>query len=315
MKNVRLLAAIVLVLAAIGVAHAQVAPATFSDCEHCPEMVTLPGGTFTMGVPRGEEEREGVPVDLRGRSEPQRRVTIAPGLAMSRNPITVGQFAAFVEATGHMPGTGCWAFVNNGATYEYQESPTLDWRNPGFPQKDDHPVVCVSWQDARAYAQWLARITGKPYRLPSEAEWEYAARAGTTTARFWGEAQAAACEYANVADMTLAEALNLDRRPQFTFRCNDRQVYTAPVGSFRPNAFGLYDMLGNVWQWTEDCLNPNLEGQPADGAPRLFGDCASRAMRGGSWSHLPWYVRAGNRVRGTAADRFNFAGIRVVRDR
>ncbi|MBR0649372.1 formylglycine-generating enzyme family protein [Roseomonas terrae] len=315
MLNVRILAAVFVVLGTIGAARAQVPQATFSDCAQCPEMVALPGGTFTMGVPRGEEEREGVPADLRGRSEPLRRVTIAPGLAMSRTPVTLGQFTAFVEATGHAPESSCWAFVNNGATYEYQETPSLNWRNPGFAQKEDHPVVCVNWQDAEAYARWLATTTGKPYRLPSEAEWEFAARAGTTTARFWGDSQAPACEFANVADLSLAEALNLDRRPQFSFRCNDRHVYTAAVRSFRPNAFGLYDMLGNVWQWTLDCLNPNLEGQPADGSPRLYGDCAARAMRGGSWSHLPWYVRAGNRVRGTAADRFNFAGIRVVRDR
>ena len=309
------LAATVLLLPLLGDAHAQVAPQTFSDCADCPEMVMLPGGSFTMGVPRGEEEREGVPVDLRGRSEPQRRVTIAPGLAMSRSAVTLGQFAAFVAATGHTPGSGCWAFVNNGTTYEYQEAPALNWRNPGFPQKEDHPVVCVSWLDAQAYARWLATTTGKPYRLPSEAEWEFAARAGTTTARYWGDTQAPACEYGNVADLSLAEALNLDRRPQFTFRCTDRHIYTAPVGSFRPNAFGLHDMLGNVWQWTLDCLNPTLEGQPMDGSPRLAGDCANRSMRGGSWSHLPWYVRAGNRVRGTAVDRYNFAGIRVVRDR
>ncbi len=315
MLKVALPAAMALMLLCAGDARAQVQARTFSDCSDCPEMVPLPGGTFTMGVPRGEEEREGVPVDLRGRSEPLRRVTIAPGLAMSRSAVTLGEFTAFVTATGHTPETGCWAFVNNGATYEYQESPSLSWRNPGFEQKADHPVVCVSWRDAQAYAQWLTRTTGKPYRLPSEAEWEFAARAGTSTARFWGESQVSACEFANVADMTLADALNLDRRPQFTFRCTDRHAFTAPVASFRPNAFGLYDMLGNVWQWTADCLNPNLEGQAADGSPQLFGDCGNRAMRGGSWSHLPWYVRAGNRVRGNATDRFNFAGIRVVRDR
>lgn len=286
-----------------------------ADCERCPEMVALPGGSFTMGVPGGEEEREGVPVELRGRSQPQRRITIAPGLAMSRMPITRGQFAAFIADTGHSPGTGCWTFVNTGASYEYQEKPDLDWRNPGFPQTDAHPVVCVSWQDAQAYAAWLSRITGKPYRLPSEAEWEYAARAGTTTARYWGDHPIGACENGNVLDLTLQRQLNLDPRPQFTFRCNDLYAYTAPVGSFRPNAFGLYDMLGNVWQWTLDCLNPNLEGQPADGSARLFGDCDARAMRGGSWGHLPWYVRAGNRVRGQAVDRYTFAGFRVVRDR
>jgi sulfatase modifying factor 1 len=287
----------------------------FRDCPECPEVVTLPGGTFTMGVPAIEEEREGVPADVRGRSSPQLRVVIPGGLAMGQRAISRGEFAAYVAETGFEPGTGCWTFVNNGATYEYVEQPGLTWRDPGYPQGDDHPVVCVSWDDANNYATWLTRKAGHHYRLPSEAEWEYAARAGTSTARFWGDSATVACQFANVADLSLANTLNLDRRPAFTFRCTDNHVYTAPGGSFRPNAFGLYDMLGNVWQWAQDCLNPSLEGQPQNGTARLSGDCSTRAMRGGSWSHLPWYVRAGNRVRGGAADRFSFAGFRVVRDR
>ena len=290
-------------------------PTPFRDCAGCPQMLPLPSGTFTMGAEAAEEEREGVPQHLRGRSLPLQRVTIAPGLAMSEHPVTRGQYAAFANDTGREPGNSCWTFVNSGASYEYMEREGLNWRSPGFPQGDDHPVVCVSWDDATAYAAWLSQRTGKPYRLPSEAEWEFAARAGTTTSRFWGDAPSPACQFANVADLTLATALNLDRRPQFTFRCSDRFVFTAPVGTFRPNAFGLHDMLGNVWQWTQDCLNPNLTGQRPDGAARETGDCTTRAMRGGSWSHLPWYVRSGNRARGTATDRFAFAGIRVVRDR
>jgi formylglycine-generating enzyme len=296
-------------------ALAQVSQRSIRDCPDCPEMVPLPAGTYTMGVPRGEEEREGVPVDLRGRSEPQRRITIAAGLAMARNTVTRGEYAAFVAATGHRTTEGCWSFVNTGTSYEYEERPGLTWRAPGFQQADEHPAVCVSWEDANAYAAWVSARAGRTYRLPSEAEWEYAARAGTTTSRYWGEAQVAACEFANVADLTLAMALNLDRRPQFTFRCTDRHVFTAPVGSFRPNAFGLNDMLGNVWQWTADCLNPNLDGQLGDGSARTTGDCTSRGMRGGSWSHLPWYVRAGNRARGQAADRYGFGGFRLVRER
>lgn len=298
-----------------GTASAQGGAERIQDCKNCPEMITLPGGNFIMGAPPGEEEREGMPADLRRRSQPQRRIGIAPGLAMARTTVTRGQFAAFVEETGHEPGTGCWVFVNNGATYEYEHRPGLSWRSPGFEQTDEHPVVCVSWHDAMAYAAWLTRQTNRVYRLPSEAEWEFAARAGTLTARFWGDSVVGACEHANVADMTLANTLNLDRRPQFTHRCTDGHAYTAPVGSFRPNAFGLYDMLGNVWQWTADCLNPSLEGVPTDGSPRLTGDCDSRPMRGGSWSHLPWYVRSGNRVRGQAAERYSTVGFRVLRDR
>ncbi|MBR0678937.1 formylglycine-generating enzyme family protein [Roseomonas eburnea] len=318
MRAATIVLGLVLSVLAAGAARAQVkadGSGPFRDCADCPEMVTLPGGTFVMGVPPGEEEREGVPENLRGRSSPQHRITIAPGLAMATRSVTRAQFAVFVNETGLEPGRSCWTFVNRGTSYEYAGREGLTWREPGFQQGDDHPVVCVNWEDATAYAAWLSRRTGRSYRLPSEAEWEYAARAGTTTARYWGEPQTQACDYANVADLTLAAALELDRRPQFTFRCSDGHVYTAPVGSFRPNAFGLHDMLGNVWQWTADCLNPSLEGQRPDGAARLTGDCEARAMRGGSWSHLPWYVRAGNRARGTAVDRFVFAGIRVVRDR
>lgn len=290
-------------------------PDIFRDCPDCPEMIMLPRGNFLMGVPGGEEEREGVPADLRGRSTPQTRITIAPGLAMARNSVTRGEYAAFVEATGRGPGTACWTFVNSGLSYEYVEQPGLTWRDPGFAQEDNHPVVCVNWDDAMAYAAWMSARTGRTYRLPSEAEWEYAARAGTTAARFWGDANSTACRFANVADLTLAEALSLDRRPQFTFRCTDGFVYTAPVGSFRPNPFGLNDMLGNAWQWTADCLNPSLAGIPLDGSARQSGNCEARVMRGGSWSHLPWYVRAGNRVRGNAQERFSFAGFRLVRER
>jgi formylglycine-generating enzyme len=312
---VRILPVLAGLAIAVPAAAQQPAREPFSDCDECPEMIPLPGGTFSMGVASNEEEREGVPADVRGRSSPQVRVTIQPGLAMGQRAVSRGEFAAYVAQTGFEPRTGCWTFVNSGVTYEYLERPGVGWRDPGFTQTDDHPVVCVSWEDATNYVAWLSRRTGQRYRLPSEAEWEYAARAGSTASRFWGEATASACQFANVADLTLANALNLDRRPAFTFRCTDNHVFTAPGGSFRPNAFGLYDMLGNVWQWTQDCLNPTLEGQPADGRARLSGDCTTRAMRGGSWSHLPWYVRAGNRVRGSVTDRFTFVGLRVVRDR
>jgi formylglycine-generating enzyme required for sulfatase activity len=290
-------------------------PAPIRDCADCPPMVMLPAGVFTMGASRREEELEGVPEALRGRSVPPTRVGIAPGLAMARHTVTRGEYAAFVQATGRQNTPGCFTFVNSGLSYEYLEQPELDWRNPGFAQTDAHPVVCVSWEDATAYAAWISERAGHAYRLPSEAEWEYAARAGTTTGRWWGDARSTACGFANVADLTLATALNLDRRPQFTFRCNDGHVFTAPVGSFRANPFGLQDMLGNVWQWTADCLNPNLAGQLSDGAARTDGNCGDRMMRGGSWSHLPWYVRAGNRVRGRISERFAFVGFRLVRER
>lgn len=268
-----------------------------------------------MGVPDGEEEAERVPADVRGRSRPQTPVTIAPGLGFGVSAVTRAEYAAFVAATRRPDGVGCFTFLNDGSSYVYVEQPGLTWRNPGFRQADDHPVVCVSWDDATAYAAWVSERTGRRYRLPSEAEWEFAARAGTQTSRYWGNTRNDACRFANVADLSLADAMNLDRRPQFTFRCRDGFVFTAPVSRFQPNGFGLHDMLGNVWQWTADCVNPTLAGQLSDGSARLEGDCSMRALRGGSWSHLPWYLRAGNRVRGKATERFSFAGIRLVRER
>ena len=305
---------IVLLLASADLARAQ-PPVASRDCPDCPPMVSLPGGTFVMGVPEGEEESEGMPADVRGRSRPQTRVVIAPGLGFGAHAVTRAEYAAFIAATGRADGTSCYTFVNDGRSYVFVEQQGLTWRDPGFAQGDDHPVVCVSWEDAAAYAAWIAARTGLRYRLPSEAEWEYAARAGTQTSRYWGNTRDNACQFANVADLTLAEAMNLDRGPQFIFRCRDGFVFTAPVGRFRPNAFGLHDMLGNVWQWTADCVNATLAGQLSDGSARMDGDCSSRALRGGSWSHLPWYLRAGNRVRGAATARFTFVGIRLVRER
>lgn len=307
---------LLLVVAALGASPALgQRPEEVRDCADCPPMVMLPRGAFTMGATVREEELESVPEALRGRSVPLTRVVISPGLAMAARAVTRGEYAAFVEATGRQTTPGCFTFVNSGLSYEYLEQPDADWRNPGFPQTDDHPVVCVTWHDAVAYAAWISQKAGRTYRLPSEAEWEFAARAGTTGTRWWGDSRSSACANANVADLSLANALNLDRRPQYTFRCTDGYVYTAPVGSFRANPFGLFDMLGNVWQWTADCLNPNLVGQLSDGSARTEGDCSERMMRGGSWSHLPWYVRAGNRVRGRTAERFSFVGFRLVRER
>jgi formylglycine-generating enzyme required for sulfatase activity len=173
------------------------------------------------------------------------------------------------------------------------------WRNPGFEQSYYDPVVCVSWADARAYAAWLSQITGLRYRLPSEAEWEYAARAGTATARYWGDDMAQICTYANVLEVGI--------------QCADGHLNTAPVGTFRANAFGLFDMLGNVSEWTEDCWFPTHDGAPTDGGARSGSDCAQRVLRGGSWNADPWRVRAATRSGIAPGTRNAEIGFRVVR--
>jgi formylglycine-generating enzyme required for sulfatase activity len=167
----------------------------------------------------------------------------------------------------------------------------------------------VSFEDAQKYVQWLSQKSGKIYRLPTEAEWEYAARAGTTTARFWGDGRDPACGFANVADLTAADALNWSQGD--AFQCRDGFVHTAPVGSFRPNAFGLYDMLGNVWQWTEDCFHQNYSGAPSNGSAWVSDECKFRVHRGGSWSSLN--VRSAERDSLPAGERNNLIGFRVVK--
>jgi formylglycine-generating enzyme required for sulfatase activity len=194
------------------------------------------------------------------------------------------------------------------------QSNANDWRDPGFSQGGNHPVVCVNWNDAKAYVRWLSQKTGKTYRLPTEAEWEYAARAGTSAPRYWGHDNSSGCRNANLADFSAASALNWDKNnQQQVFQCTDGYVYTAPVAQFQANAFGLNDMLGNVWEWTEDCYNTSYNGAPTTGSAWLTGDCSRRVSRGGSWYVNPWLVRAASRDRVTASYRSNHLGFRVSR--
>jgi formylglycine-generating enzyme required for sulfatase activity len=289
-------------------------PTAVKDCPTCPELLRVSLGSFVMGAPAGEEEREEVPPPFRGQAVPQHQVNIGYTFWMGRYPVTRDEFAAFVAATGHNASGSCWGLGSDGTWQEFQGS---DWRNPGFAQAGNHPVVCVSWQDAIAYLDWLGRTTGKTYRLPSEAEWEYVARAGTPTARFWGDGRAGACRYANTADETFRTSLNFPIAPGRYFGCSDGHVYTSPVGSFASNPWGFHDMLGNVWQWTSDCWHPNYKETPATGLPwGASGDgvCDQRVGRGGSWySIFPWRVRAASRVRYTLDNRDSNLGFRVAR--
>jgi formylglycine-generating enzyme required for sulfatase activity len=226
--------------------------------------------------------------------------------AAGKFEVTRGQYRAFAEATGRT-SDGC--FVWRGAGFE--QDPARDWRNPGYAQDDSHPVVCVSWDDANAYARWLSDKTGRRYRLLSEAEWEYAARGGTTGTRYWGENRDVACEYANGADVsTRARVPGTSDWP--VAQCDDRYGYTAPAGSYRANPFGLHDMLGNVWEWTQDCWNADYAGAPADAAAWSTGDCALRVVRGGSWEDAPVGLRAAYRVGSPTVIRVYIRGFRVA---
>jgi len=273
----------------------------FRDCAECPEMLVVPAGSFTMGSPASEKER----FDDEG---PQHLVTIPKAFAVAKYEITRGQFAKFVSETvhkaagcsGYDPGKKNWVFDDNRS-----------WLVPGFDQNDTHPVVCVSWNDAKEYVKWLSAETGKEYRLLSESEWEYAARAGTSAARYWGADPANACGYANVGDRSLVA-----RYPDWRWEvhdCQDGAAHTSPVGRYQPNRFGLRDMLGNVWEWVEDCYHDNYEDAPNDGKAWTNGGCGKRIVRGSSWDFKPRIVRSAYRGKNLADYRSHSIGFRVAR--
>ena len=270
-------------------------------------MVVIPAGRFVMGAAPGEEERENLSEEFRNRSQPQRSVQVK-SFSAGRFEVTRGQYRVFAQATGR-GSDGC--FVWAGATFEIDQ--TKGWRDPGYAQNDAHPVTCVSWEDASAYVSWLSQRTGRTYRLLTEAEWEYAARAGTTTTRFWGDDANMSCDYANGADRSTAAQVP-GAGNWHVVNCDDRYAYTAPVGSYRPNAFGLYDMLGNVEEWTQDCWIGSYSGAPTDGSAVAAGDCSLRAVRGGSWDDAPVGVPAAYRVGSPMTIRVYRRGFRVATD-
>lgn len=305
-RRLRNLAGLVLLL--VSVPSVAAGADALKECAHCPEMVLIPAGRFVMGAAPDEEERENLADEFRRRSQPQRSVNVTSFFA-GRFEVTRGQYRVFAEATGR-GSDGC--FVWTGAMFEIHA--TKDWRNPGYAQDDQHPATCVSWEDASAYVAWLGLTTGRRYRLLSEAEWEYAARAGTTTTRYWGDDATLSCAHANGADVsTGAQVSGASNWPLVD--CDDRHAYTAPVGSYRANAFGLHDMLGNAAEWTQDCWRASYSGAPVDGSAAMVGDCALRAVRGGAWNEAPVGLRAAYRVGSPTTIRVDSRGLRVAADR
>jgi formylglycine-generating enzyme required for sulfatase activity len=263
-------AAALLLLGAAAPAPANKAK-TLKDCSHCPEMVVAPAGEFMMGSPSGEKYRG---------TEAQHLVTIPKAFAVSKFEITFAEWDACVA------GGGC-----NGY------KPAAAWG------RGRQPVNDISWTDAKAYAAWLSKTTGKSYRLLSEAEWEYAARAGAATPFAFGPTISSA-----QANFDATEKTNLSPKGL-------KRGKTTPVGSFAPNAFGLYDMHGNVWEWVEDCWTDEYgPASPKDGRPVAKGDCGGHVLRGGSWEDYAGDIRAAARVASETADHSWSDGIRVARD-
>ena len=262
------------------------------------EMVDIPGGHFMMGSSLAE-------LDSQANEHPRHEVQVK-AFKLGKYEVTREQFAAFMDATGYQVGSSCWTLENS----KFEERSGRNWQNPGHSQEPRHPVVCVNIQDAEAYIRWLNQQSGQRYRLPTEAEWEYAARAGSETARYWGESADNACRYANVGDLTGAEQFNLDKAIQHP--CTDGYSFTAPVGSFQANRFGLYDMLGNVWEWMCSAYAWNDEASEI----KCNNNANTRQVfRGGSWIDEPAYVRAALRNRCGPGDRYSVLGFRLAQDR
>ena len=229
-------------------------------------MIVVPAGSFVMGSPASEKSNE-------PREKPQHRVTIAQPFAVSKFELTFDEWDTCVSF-GDCPDS----IKDNG------------WG------RKQQPAINVSWDDAQRYVAWLARMTGKAYRLLSEAEYEYAARAGTQTAYPWGD--------------------DIGRNNANCKSCGSTwdNEQTAPIGQFAANSFGLYDMAGNVWEWVQDCLHDNYQGAPADGSPWIEGgNCGEHVVRGGSWSDPPEFLRSAERQWDPANDQYYRLSFRVAR--
>jgi formylglycine-generating enzyme required for sulfatase activity len=272
----------------------------FRDCPDCPEVVVVPAGEFLMGSSFDEKERfpdEG----------PQHRVALASSFALGKFEVTRGEFARFVRESGYKPARGCKVWRPQTGAFAHDAN--ADWEKPGFEQSEQHPAVCVAMADALAYVAWLSKKTGQAYRLPSEAEWEYAARAGSAAPWSWGANAAEACQHANGADQSAQRRF---RTPAIA-ACDDGHAFTAPGGSFRANGFGLYDTIGNASEWTADCWHETYAGAPVDGRAWMTNGCVQRTTRGGAWLAWPRLLRTAARGGVRADDRLSILGFRVAR--
>jgi formylglycine-generating enzyme required for sulfatase activity/DNA-binding winged helix-turn-helix (wHTH) protein len=272
---------------------------TFKDCDVCPEMVVLPAGAFMMGAPKSEVGRK--------QTEARRRVTIAKGFALGKFEVTIDQFSAFVAETGLDAGSTCQVLVDYDGPVVVWSRPQASFRQPGFEVTGAHPAVCISGHDAQAYVAWLRRRTGKPYRLPTEAEWEYAARAGTTTAYSFGMDETELCDYARFSDLSSPFGWRggcRSHRPAFG---------TIPVGTLKANPWGLADMHGNAWEWVEDCWSPDVRKLPTDGSAFMRPDgCELGVIRGGSFATAPRSLRSAHRRSNLVAGHYQTVGFRVA---
>ncbi len=283
----------------------------FQDCTTgCPQLVALPTGSYQMGVRTATDV-------ARDASSPVHAVSIGYALAVGRTEVTRAEFARFVQATSYVTdaenGAGCLVSTATATAVVR----TASWRAPGFTQTDNDPAVCVSWNDAQAYIAWLNTLSAtKNFRLPTEAEWEYVARAGEATTRYpWGDdtTYQAICTNANSGDLSATATVPRFSATRWT-NCTDGFGYTAPTDTYPANAFGLRNVIGNAWEWVQDGWHANYTGAPADGSAWAVtnGD-TTRIYRGGSWNNHPTFLDPAYRAHGAPSFSEEGLGFRVAR--
>ena len=250
-------------------------PFSFRDCDHCPEMIEVPKGTYLMGSNEGREEEM-----------PVHRVVVEENFAVGRYEVTRKQYEQFIESSNYSSGGGCETWDLPSFNWRSEKS----WRDPDFHQKDNHPVVCVNWHDAKAYVNWLSQLTGARYRLLSESEWEYVARAGSITKYSFGDKISP--ELANYGDM---------------FRA------TTSSGSYPANVFGVHDMHGNAAEWVEDCWIDNYQNFAETPELRMLASCRKNVFRGGTWNNISEYLRSAYRYGYISEFKLSSLGFRVAR--
>jgi len=272
------------------------------------QFVKIRAGSFLMGTPAHIYAEIAKRDDLLPGDEEEHEVKLS-AFCMSRFPVTRGQFAAFISAEGYRTdsenglGAGGWDEQNKKFSFGSRYS----WRYTGFAQTDEHPVVNVSWNDAKKFCLWMSKMSGKKITLPTEAQWEYACRAGSKTLFSFGDDEEDLVHYGNVQDAAFRMVIGLP----FGIKNNDGYAFTSPVGSFKPNDFGLYDMHGNVWEWCEDYRgeykNINNKTDPVQTKKGTV-----RIQRGGSWYNHPSYARSASRISDLPESAGSYSGFRVV---
>ncbi|MDG2321714.1 MAG: SUMF1/EgtB/PvdO family nonheme iron enzyme [Rhodospirillaceae bacterium] len=297
-------------LALLSTVPAKADPTIIKDCETCPELVVIEaGGSFVMGAEKAEGDTWGMLERMSSNERPTAEITISQRYAIGRTEVTRAQFAVFVDETGFKTKKGCFHLTSAG----WSMQPKLSWRDDSIGGSDAHPVPCLRRPEMAAYMDWLTTKTGQTYRLPSEAEWEYAARAGSSYPTFWGEDWTDACVYQNGADQSFVKVAPDIPYGQFA-DCDDGYAFTSPAGTYAPNAFGLYDVAGNVGEWTSDCYAQGHADAPADGSPLQKRSCKAWVAKGGSWAGFPGLLRVSTRLRIIARTTGSGFGFRVARD-